>query len=324
MKRTDLPARTFFFWPIYGWLIPLGPILAWVAFSHRRLATLGAAAAVLTLLGLGGTTSLPKVLFGSNWAWLTYDRFALWAGLCWLPLAGLWWTVMECRARERGWPGQRTPEGRRGLAALLTAGAAGVALFSASLSIYKHSQPPELDLKPIADFLAAGDRKEWRYFTFGFGDQLARLSILTSATTPDGSYHTARTLPVLKQSGIGQIDGAVWSDRGVEGAYVFLERAEQWGVRWAFVNHHAYLPLLKAAEWQFRERLSNEVEVWELKPVPPRARDIMTERRAGVTLERLWWGAVPLLLLFVAVLFLAQQLRCRRTCSADGPQVYGG
>ena len=67
-------------------------------------------------------------------------------------------------------------------------------------------QPGAVDMRPIVRFLEQDDRSSWRYVTFGFGDQLALLSTLTTATTIDGSYHTARTLPELRSSGIGQIE----------------------------------------------------------------------------------------------------------------------
>ena len=159
-------------------------------------------------------------------------------------------------------------------------------------------------MQPIVSFLEVGDRSDWRYYTFGFGDQMAKLSILAPATTPDGSYHTARSIPEHRQSGIGQIDGALWSDRGVEGSYAFMQGAARWDARWAFVNHEAYMPLLKRAGWRYREGLSNGVDVWELKPTPPRARDVNLERRAGVTWESLWWGEVPMVLLLAAMLLV--------------------
>jgi len=309
---TDSAARLFFFWPMYGWLIAFLPLLVYLPASRRRLAPLGGAGAALFVLGLGGTTPLPAVIFGSDWQWLTYDRFALWAGICLLPLVGLGWTLVERRSRQGHWPGLRSPEHRRAAGALLLGGFACIAAFSASFSIIMHSQPPEVDMQPIVSFLEVGDRSAWRYYTFGFGDQMAKLSILAPATTPDGSYHTARSIPEHRQSGIGQIDGALWSDQGVDGSYVFVQGAARWGVRWAFVNHEAYAPLLKMAGWHYRERLSNGVNVWELDSIPPRARQMTPKRGTSVTWASLWWGEVHMLLLFAMMLLGVWQLGRRQ------------
>ena len=47
------------------------------------------------------------------------------------------------------------------------------------------------------------------------GDQFAYLNLLTKATTIDGSYHTARTLPELRESGVGQVDTSYWALNGI-------------------------------------------------------------------------------------------------------------
>ncbi|MBI4768990.1 MAG: hypothetical protein HY784_00890, partial [Chloroflexi bacterium] len=293
-------ARLFFFYPMYGWLLPLLPALLYLAAAHRRLLPLGLAGTGLFLLGLGGTTPFPEVLFGANWQWLTYDRFAFWAGICALPLAGALCAAAERAARRGRW--LPAPERRRAVSTLLAGALVIVALLAASLSVLAHSQPPAIDMQPIVDWLAAGDRSQWRYLTFGFGDQLAALSILTPATTLDGSYHTARRLPELRQSGIGQIDTALWSSRGVDGAYVFMENAGKWGVRWAFVNNPRYTSHLQVAGWRFRERLGNGVEVWETRQVPPRAAELTPPPPAGLQWAGLWWGLAPPATLAAALL----------------------
>ena len=43
---------------------------------------------VFFLLGLGGTTPLPKIIFSENWQWLTYERFGVWATILLIPLIG--------------------------------------------------------------------------------------------------------------------------------------------------------------------------------------------------------------------------------------------
>ena len=87
-------------------------------------------------------------------------------------------------------------------------------------------------MQPIVNFLEAEDHYYWRYLTFGFGDQFAYLSLLTNKTaTMDGSYHTARTIPELRQSGIGQIDTAYWALKGIPAIGPILRASGQYGVR---------------------------------------------------------------------------------------------
>ena len=77
-----------FFLPMYGPLMILIPFAIWLA-RQRQLIGLGISFFMLFLLGLGGTTPLPRWLFGAGWEWLTYDRFAFWASLALLPFFGI-------------------------------------------------------------------------------------------------------------------------------------------------------------------------------------------------------------------------------------------
>jgi hypothetical protein len=108
---TDGLSALFFFWPMYGPVLLALPLaVAAGILRRRRWLPLLSALVVLFVLGLGGTTPLPRILFGAGWAWLTYDRFSFWAGLCLLPFAAA--------AAIRLW---RRPGGRR-----VAAGAGGV------------------------------------------------------------------------------------------------------------------------------------------------------------------------------------------------------
>ena len=85
---TSAVAAWYFFWPMYGPLLLVVPALLWLAVRAPCWRPAAALAGVLVVLGLGGTTPLPRWLFGAGWAWLTYDRFALWAAVALLPVAG--------------------------------------------------------------------------------------------------------------------------------------------------------------------------------------------------------------------------------------------
>jgi hypothetical protein len=286
----DPSASLMFFWPVYGPLVLLIPWAMRAAIHKKRIA-LGALLAVMLVLGLGGTTSLPHWLYGEPWAWLTYDRFALWASIALLPFAGTAVTVVQRSLRRRGnrvWT-------MAGGVLLIVMGLSSVIV--ARVSTIRSTQPSPVDMQPIVAFLAKDDHSKWRYLTFGFGDQMARLSLLTNAMTLDGSYHTARQLPELRTSGLGQIDAAYWTPMGVDGLDPILDRADERGVRWGFVNLSAYTPVLARHGWQYLSTLTNGVGVWEnpsavlVQDDPPAS--------AAEPLTFISWGVLPLAALTV-------------------------
>ena len=286
----DPSAAAMFFWPVYG---PLVFLIPWVvrAASRKRRIALGALFAVMLVLGLGGTTPLPRWLYGEQWAWLTYDRFALWASIALLPFAGLAILLVQRRLRRLD---NRVRLMVR-VIAFVAIGASSVA--AVMVTTLRPTQPRPVDMRPIVTFLAQDDHSQWRYLTFGFGDQMARLSLLTDATTIDGSYHTARQLPELRASGIGQIDAAYWSPSGVDGLDPILDQASTRGVRWGFVNLNAYSPVLIRHGWRYLATLPDGVEMWDNPSAAPAQDDPPT---VGGPLASISWGTLPLVALVVA------------------------
>ncbi|MEK7784732.1 MAG: hypothetical protein AAB658_04785, partial [Chloroflexota bacterium] len=328
---TNWLASYYFFWPMYGPVLLALPLSLVSLFplrlklllmkSHRQCGAscplrvalqlygrkrrhwpLFGAVLLLFSLGLGGTTPLPRLLFGANWAWLTYDRFSLWAGLALLPLAGLLWELYRQQfhregaksASEKslqarvlaGGPTARTrlesnfqtvakdakKEKIKSLALACPASFCGVAssrlifvffcVYAAFAARWVNAQPPARDLETIARFLNDPQRVADRYLTFGFGDQLAKLSVLTDATTMDGTYFTARAIPELQHSGLGTLDGAIWNPAGVDSIAPFLDRAGEWGVRWAFTANSLYVGPLTRAGWRYEGEIVPGVLVW--------------------------------------------------------------
>jgi len=259
--------------------------------KHLRHLPLILASLLLFTLGLGGTTPLPSLLFGSNWEWLTYDRFSFWCGLTWLPFAAVLW-----RAKPKA------PIAHYYLlfTSLL------FCLFAAFSSVIIQAQPQEYDLDAIARFLNQQTNYGDRYLTFGFGDQVAKLSVLTNADTIDGSYFTARTMPELRQSGIGSLDGALWNPKGVESIKPFLDRAHEWGVRWVFTAHIEYTVALLDADWELMGKIAPGVLMWKnrnevktdwVSPAAQASPDLVAS---------IWWGVVPLITLAMALLLNAE------------------
>jgi len=291
-------ARTVFFWPFY---LPIGAIIPFIFYKWpRSFLGLQLAFIILFILGLGGTTSLPALLFGKGWEWLTYDRFAFWASLVLTAFFG----VLLIRFRRR-WKREfmikpipiRLQRTHLSTAAFVIFGCAALGSWLAPLLV--PMQPEPIDMQPIVRFLNENDRwSEWRYLTFGFGDQFAHLNLLTNSTTIDGSYHTARALPELRESGIAQIDTIYWNIKGLPALDPILQKSSEHGVRWGFVNRREYVPELKKNGWVFVKYLPNGVQVWEnpnailpIPVVPPKA-DQGTE---------LSWGILPLSSLFLTI-----------------------
>jgi O-antigen ligase len=301
-------APVAFFLPVYGPLIPLIPVLLWKGFRRRTLG-LWTAFLFLFILGLGGTTPLPRWLFGSGWEWLTYDRFALWASLTLLPWVGEAIVVTRrkisffSRCRRQTVP-----------LALVTLGF--FACVSGLLPTLLPTQPPQIDMEPIVRFLAQEVRSQWRYVTFGLGDQLAYLSRLTQATTLDGSYHTARNLPELRESGIGQIDTTYWLPDGLSRLDPILQKAGERGVRWGFVNRAEYLPILRRNGWVYLSTLENQIQVWENPQagLPP-----PVQPPAESPFKEFSWGVFPL-----SALALAGALALLRLKPVSGQKILFG
>jgi O-antigen ligase len=280
----DPLAVVLFFLAVYGPLMAVIPAALSLA-RQRRLIGLGCAFLLLFLLGLGGTTPLPRLLFSKGWEWLTYDRFAFWASLTLMPFFGMVVILLRRRGSRRV---------RTKIFLTLAVSSLIVGLITTILPL----QPGAVDMRPVVRFLEQSDHAGWRYMTFGFGDQLAHLSTLTAATTLDGSYHTARTLPELRSSGIGQIDTAFWLPNGLAALDPILHKAGEHGVRWGFVNVPKYVPLLERNGWIKIKTFEGGLQVWEN---PMAARPLASRPPPEDPLASFSWGTLPILALVISL-----------------------
>jgi len=286
----DVNAQALFLWGVYG-LIPALAVYGLWRRPDRRTAAVAVLAGMLGVLGLGGTTPLPSLVFGRQWEWLTYDRFALWGAVALLPLAGI--AIGHLLSL-------RIAGGRVLAIAALT----GVILFAgadAVSSVLGPTLPYQRDLRPIAQFMNDG-RTAWRFQTFGVGDPGAQLGTMTLATTIDGTYYTARRLPVLATSGIGMLDAALWWDPSGTVLHRALAAANQYSIRWAFVLDPHYAPYLNAAGFIRRGPLPGGIEVWENATAPPLPAAAL--RFGAPDVQGILWGILPLAC-FALVLLLA-------------------
>ncbi len=283
----DPLAAVLFFLPMYGPFMLIIPFAFSLA-RKRHLIGLAISLLILFLLGLGGTTSLPHLFFGKSWEWLTYDRFAFWASLFLLPFFGMmviFWQRKHSKKIVRNF-----------FIAL-----AVFSLIVGLVTVFLPLQPGAVDMSQIVKFLRQDNHSQWRYLTFGFGDQLAILSTLTTATTIDGSYHTARSLPELRSSGIAQIDTAFWLPNGLSALDPILQKASERGVHWGFVNIPQYIPILEKNGWIKLFTLKGGVQVWEnpnaVLPGPSKSPPVSPWASFA-------WGTFPLIS-FITTLSLA-------------------
>jgi hypothetical protein len=305
----DFNAAFLFFWSPYGPLALLIPF-ALIQARRRRFIGLGLAFGVLFLLGLGGSTPLPRWVFGPGWEWLTYDRFTFWATLLLLPFFGSWIATLSKRPSIA--PAWFKPALAR-VARLRVRASLALVLFvlaccSMLVSFYPlllPTQPQPIAMQPIVAFLAHNDNSQWRYLTLGFGDQFAFLNRLTQATTLDGSYFTARTIPELRSSGIGSIDAQYWNPLGLSALDPILQAAGKYGVRWVFLADPKYTFTLEKNGWIERVPLSNGVRVWEN---PQAVRLPVSTPPVEDPLAVFSWGTLPLLALAITAALAALRL----------------
>lgn len=267
--------------PYSVWLLLLPVALVFAV--RRKTVGLAVAMVAVFVLSLGGTTPLPSWLYGSSWAWLTFERYTLWCGVLLLPLAG--WAVLQLIRRCA--PGVAVL-----LLTVLTAVSAGSTAVAAWHDVIRPVEPQPVDPQPVVDFLAASGRDRWRYLTLGLGDQLAEVGAMSSARSIDGDYNTARRDPVLLSSGIDKLDSIRYWDPSVAALKTYLLDPARTHLRWVLANESYYDDVLSSAGWRRVQILSNGIVVWSPLVVPP---PLGKEDSVGPTVASVWWGSVPLI-----------------------------
>ncbi len=297
------------------WAVPWGALLLLLPFAVVRGLTnrawpLMASVLLLTLLGTGGTTPIPRLLLGGAFDILTLDRFTFWATIAVLPMAG--WFLDSLHV-GRVATAVRTQLGRAALPVIqvgLALAFVGMAVFAADLPALRRFQPDPIDPEPIAQFMEKDQHDRWRYLALGFGDQMAWLSANTDATTVDGNYHSARRLPELTSTPVERLEGAKF--RGVPGIgslQQFLAVPGKYHLKFVFSNDQFYDPLLAFSGWHRLEVLANGIQVWEREDIAPLPAELPS--REIPTWQRALWGTVPMTAVVSALLALLASITNR-------------
>ena len=299
----------FFLIP-WGILLILLPYIFYRYYSKRYL-FFGFSITILTILGTGGTTPIPKMVLGENaFNILTLDRFTLWASIMSLPIFG------EFAYRFLEGDLKTLIQSKFGaiyhrlIGGLLAGLFLFMTIFTMSLGYFRPSQPQKIKMLPIVNFLNQDQHDQWRYLTLGFGDQMAWLSTQTNAMTVDGNYHSARRLPELTTRAIERLENSKF--KGVEGIgslQQFLTAPEKYNLKYIFSNDKFYDPILYYSGWQRLRHLENGIMVWEKLNIPPISSILPKDDVAKW--QKIIWGIIPFLTIIIAFILNIQLLWIR-------------
>lgn len=308
----------FFLIP-WGVLLILLPYIFYRFYSKRYL-FFGLSITILFVLGTGGTTPIPRLVLGETaFNILTLDRFTLWASIMSLPLFGEFTYRFADGDLKSLIQGKFGAVYHRIIGGLLAGLFLYMTIFTMSLGYFKPSQPQEIKMLPIINFLNQDQHDHWRYMTLGFGDQMAWLSAQTNAMSVDGNYHSARRLPELTTRPIERLENSKF--KGVEGIgslQQFLTTPEKYNLKYIFSNDKFYDPILYFCGWQRLRQLENGIMVWEKLNVPPLS-SILPKDDVG-TWQKLLWGIMPFLTVLIAFLLNVQSLLVKALKTKEKPE----
>lgn len=272
----------FFIIPTGALLLAI-PFIFWRGATDRRLRPLFLGWWFTAMIGLGGTTPLPKIIFGTRvWEVLTYERFTYWATLMALPFAGIIadWLIERFRGKA--------------MAALALA----AVLSGAGALAWLHANPinsNSFSIEEVVNFLNRDDHAKYRYITLGFGTQLARVGVLANASSVDGDYNSARLLPELMEGGSAQLTNSKYFLHGMEALRAMLKHADHYGLKYIFVRDRYYEPLLAFAGWREAEIYDNgNVTLWTKEDVPPAHKITPPPGAVPTEFQDILWGTLPI------------------------------
>ncbi len=296
----------FFLIP-WGVLLILLPYIFYRYYSKRYL-FFGLSITILTILGTGGTTPIPRKVLGETaFNILTLDRFTLWASIMSIPMMGEFaFRFVEGDLKTL----IQTKLGavyHRIIGGLLAGLFVFMVIFTMSLGYFRPSQPQKIKMLPIVNFLNQDDHDKWRFLTLGFGDQMAWLSAQTNAMTVDGNYHSARRLPELTTRPIERLENSKFKGvAGIGSLQQFLTTPEKYNLKYIFSNDKFYDPILYFCGWQRLRQLENGIMVWERLNIPP-VPSILPKEDVAKWLK-VHWGVMPFLTVLLAFVLNIQML----------------
>ena len=273
-------------WGLNYFVVPYGALILALPFifirgsAVARLRPLLLGFWVAFLLGLGGTTPVGPWLLGRAFEVLTMERFSYWATLLALPFVGL--LAAELIERYR----------LRAVAGLALAATATCAL-AVAWSTYRPADAEDFKVDSVANWLNRDGHDNYRYLTLGFGNKIARLAVLTDASSVDGEWNSGRMLPELTAHGGGALTSSKYFGRdGLDALRAILAHADRYGLKWVFVRDPYYEPLLSFGGWRRVDELENRtITVWSRDGVPPATP--VNAPQIPPAWQGLMWGTLP-------------------------------
>jgi hypothetical protein len=298
------------------WIIPMGalilaiPCIVLRGSATPRLRPLLAGWYLTTLLGLGGTTPVGKLLLGRAYQVLTFERFTFWATIMALPFIGVLAVSLIQRFRMKAMVG-------------LAIAAVGTMAMSVAWITFNPIASAPFKVDQVIAFLNRDDHSKFRYLTLGFGSEFAKVSTYANAGSIDGDYNSARLLPEMTSYGSGQLyNSKYYGTSGMESLRAVLKHANQYGLKYIFVRDRFYEPLLAFAGWRQAESYDNgNVTLWTKEDVPP-AKKLEFVGFMPTEFQGLMWGILPVassLLALFLVLLLPEKRRMGETVEFPAP-----
>ena len=221
------------------------------------------------------------ILLGRAFEVLTMERFTYWATLLALPFVGLLVEELVVRARWRS----------------LAAVAVAAALTCAAAVSWAHYKPADAEtfkVDTVAAWLNRDGHDRYRYITLGFGNKIARLAMLTDASSVDGEWNSGRLLPELTEHGAGALTSSKYFGKnGLDALIAVLQHSDHYGLKWVFVREPYYEPLLVFSGWRRVDELEDRrIAIWEKDNVSP-ATPIDSPQKPQPW-QGIMWGILPI------------------------------
>jgi hypothetical protein len=265
----------------YGALIFALPFIVLRGCSVVRLRPLFLGFWLAFLVGLGGTTPVGRLLLGRAFDVITMERFSYWATLLALPFVGLLATELIDRFQMRAVAG-------------LTVAAALSCGLAVAWATYRPADAADFKVDAVASWLNRDGHDRYRYVTLGFGNKIARLAVLTDASSVDGEWNSGRMLPELTEHGAGALTSSKYFGKpGLDALTAILHHADRYGLKWVFLRDPYYEPLLVFGGWRKVDDLEDKtVTVWSNEDVPPAVP--VNAPQIPPRWQGLMWGILPI------------------------------
>jgi hypothetical protein len=221
-----------------------------------------------------------QLLLGRAYEVITMERFSYWAALLALPFVGLLASELLDRYRMRAAIG-------------LAIAAACTCAFAVAWVTIRPAEGASVEVDSVAAWLNRDGHDRYRYITLGFGDKIARLAVLTDASSVDGDWNSGRMLPELTAHGAGSLSSSKYFGKsGVDALTAILHHADYYSVKWVFMRDPYYEPLLSFAGWRRVDTLEDKtITVWGKDGVPPAVP--LNAPQMPTRLQGLMWGIFP-------------------------------